>query len=282
MQFCTEKTIRNYRDILTMFLNFAGDVEISEDVLHVVKAYNIHLLDRKISSASVATYLRHLKAFFNYLEEDSILREGSVARRIKLPKTPKKNLALLTPADINFIFHSVKEESEWLIARNKLIIALMLDSGLRQAEVCKIINKDINYERHIMLIHGKGNKDRYVPLGLITTDMIERYRSLCPYIKPYLICDRRGNRITENAIKKFMSKLRKSTGISDLSSHKLRHNFATNWCLDRLKQYGHADPYQLMILMGHDDLKTTDKYIHGAYQIYSALNSQSHLDSIIP
>ena len=64
----------------------------------------------------------------------------------------------------------------------------------------------------------------------------------------------------------------------DLSSHKLRHNFATNYCIDHVRQTGKTDVYDLSILMGHESIETTKKYEHFAHEIIATENNISHLD----
>lgn len=66
----------------------------------------------------------------------------------------------------------------------------------------------------------------------------------------------------------------------DLSAHKLRHNFATNYILDQYKEKGKVDIYQLKALMGHSDIETTERYLHIANEIIASNNSISHLDNI--
>ena len=66
----------------------------------------------------------------------------------------------------------------------------------------------------------------------------------------------------------------------EFSSHKLRHNFATNYCIDQYEKHGFVDIYKLMILTGHEDVKTTNRYLHIANQIIVSRESVSHIDKI--
>lgn len=142
--------------------------------------------------------------------------------------------------------------------RNCTIIALMLDSGLRQNEISTLLWGDIYKEYAI--VRGKGNKERFVPLGTTTRQYLQQYRQACPFTSEYVFVTRRGNPMTNNAIKLLVQKLKRSSGIN-LSSHKLRHNFATNYCIDSLERTGQCDAFTLKILMGHEDIKTTERYM---------------------
>lgn len=280
LRYYTDKTITNYKDVLGAFLRYVGDVDTESLSIDMINGYNSMLIDKRLSRASVASYLRHIKAFINYLESEGVIPEGSIARRIKLPRIPKKNIVLFKPDDMKYIFESVCEETEWLKARDRLLIALMYDSGLRQAEVCKILYKDIDLDHNALLVHGKGNKDRFVPFGKTTLGYLDQYLLLCPYNRDYVICGRRGEQMTENAVKKMMFRLRERTGYEGLSSHKLRHNFATNWCIDGYLKDGFVDNIKLATLMGHESLSTTERYMHEASSLIATTNFRSHLDSI--
>lgn len=274
----TEKTVRNYRETLSVFLRQIGDIDVESLSADDLDSYSAWLVGKKLSKASVGSYMRQIKAFINWAIKESIIVSDDLIRHIRVPKAPKRQIVLFTPDDMRLVFESVQEESEWLRARDKLIIALMYDSGLRQAEVCKIMYKDIDSGSHVLLVHGKGDKDRLVPFGSFSEKLLQVYVSLCPYSADYLMCDRWGKQLSENAIKKMMSKLKARTGLDGLSSHKLRHNFATNYCIDGYRKDGFVDNIKLKTIMGHDSLETTEKYIHEAAAIISTSDFRSHLD----
>ena len=106
---------------------------------------------------------------------------------------------------------------------------------------------------------------------------------LCPFKNSeLLIIGRRGEPVTNDSIKKMMHRLSNKTGLEELSSHKLRHNFATNWCIQGYERDGYVDNIKLAVLMGHEDLATTQRYMHAAQSIVSTTHFRSHLDDIIP
>lgn len=126
---------------------------------------------------------------------------------------------------------------------------------------------------------GKGAKERLVPLGNLAKKLLEDYLSACPYSSDYVFLDKFGLPLSGNAIRLFVSKLKKKLNF-DLSSHKLRHNFATNYCINHLKKDGSSSIYDLSILMGHESIETTKKYEHFAHELIAAQNNISHLDKI--
>lgn len=277
--FHTEKTIKGYSEILIAFFSFCrinGIVDLSSDTFF---QYQLYLVDKGLRSASVDSYLRHIKAFVHWLSDSGHIEDNELYRSIKLPKLEKKNVLIYTPDEISMIYDAVSSKPEWINCRDKLIISLMYDSGLRQAEVCKISRSDFDTDRLLLHVHGKGNKDRIVPIGRITLLFAEKYLSLCPYSGQMLLLNRRGGVLSPNTVKLFVSKIQQNLDF-ELSSHRLRHNFATNYLIDQYEKFGYFDAYSLMILLGHEDISTTDRYLHLAKQYIASKQRTSHLDII--
>lgn len=238
-------------------------------------------MSKPVSKTTVSTYIRHLKVFLTWCS--TIYPNDKFDYKvIKVPKVPKKHVDIYSDFHIREMFTSIDSSIPWLVSRNCSIIALMLDSGLRQAEITRVLYKDINYTRKLINIHGKGDKDRLVPLGNISLSYIKDYITLCPYDfknSDFLFFTLNLDSITTNTVKLMVSKLSKKLSF-EFSSHKLRHNFATNYCLNQYEKYGHIDIYQLMYLMGHNDVKVTSRYVHFAYEIIAVKNSISHIDNV--
>lgn len=272
-------TVNNYkRTLILMVRHIGADTALSDITFQLVADYIMYLHEKGISRASVSSYIRNVKIFFRWVAVDYDLSFDPL--KIKVPKSPKKIVHIYTDAEVRLIFNSVKTCIPWITARNRLIIALMLDSGLRQLEVCSLLHENINYEAMTMKVTGKGSKDRFVPLGQISLCFMREYMAVCPYVGvKYVFCDRLGNQLSGNAIRLFVYRLERQLGFP-LSSHKLRHNFATNFCINNLEQKGNTCVYDLSILMGHESIDTTKKYEHFAHELVAAKNSISHLDNI--
>ncbi|MBQ8803345.1 MAG: tyrosine-type recombinase/integrase [Tyzzerella sp.] len=279
IQGLAEKSIDCYVSFIKPFVAHIGsDLNISALNRDLVNGYINTLLKRTLSRATVSTYIRHIKIFLKWIEEEYEICVQ--ADKIKVPKTPKKVLHIYTDDEIVQIFNMVHAEEEWLRVRNCCIIALMLDSGLRQNEVCTLLRAEINFQSCTMKICGKGNKERVVPFGKITKHYMTLYNNLCPYQSEYFLVARHGDSLTTNAVKLFMRKIAIQLPFP-FSSHKLRHNFATNYCINQYEQHGKVDIYALMLLMGHEDVETTQRYLHFAQQIIATKTSISHLDKVL-
>ena len=280
LQGLSQDSIISYKNILSIFLDYIGcDVDICDLSRDIVNDYILDLMSRKLSKSTVATYIRNSRIFLTWVYDNYDLSFDP--RKIKIPKSPKKNVHILNNNEIEIIFNSVITTYPWITARNKAIISLMLDSGIRQCEVSSLKRCDIDYERNLMKVTGKGSKERTVPLGNIAKAMISYYILICPYKDAdNLFLDRFGNPLSRNAIRLFVYDLKKRTNI-DLSSHKFRHNFATNYCVNNLRKNGSSNVFDLSILMGHESIETTKKYEHFAHEMIAVETSMSHLDNIL-
>lgn len=272
------KTIENYVDNVIPFIRYIGEsIEVSEITTDLVLEYISKLYDRPLADASRATYIRHIKAFVRWLKDK--YNVPVVLSEIELPKVAKKLVHILTVDELKSLFECIECESEWMRNRNCAIVAFMLSSGLRQNEVSTLLWKNIYIDQGYAYVLGKGNKERYVPLGTLVGIYLEKYRELCPYQSEFVFVERRGEPITNNAIKLLIQKLKRKTGF-DFSSHKLRHNFATNYCRESLEETGQCDAFTLQVIMGHEDVKTTEGYMHTARSLIASKNSHSYLDKV--
>ena len=127
--------------------------------------------------------------------------------------------------------------------------------------------------------NGKGDKQRFVPLGELSkislATYIRKYRNEAKESEPVFV-NRFGEKCTINTVKQVFQKLKKQTGILRLHAHLLRHTFATNYLVDG------GDLETLRLLMGHSDLQVTTMYLHLAEnKKLLQRKHQSHLDMII-
>lgn len=272
------KTIYAYRSFVYPFIaSVSPDKPFLDIQQSDIQEYIFKLLKKPLSKSTRATYIRHVKIFLRWAQDE--YGASYDAKKVKIPKSPKREVRIYTEAEVNAIFDSVSAESEWLVLRNKCIIALMYDSGLRQSEVCTLRRSKISYADNRMVVLGKGDKERTVPIGKLTQHYMKAYTAQCPYRSERFFVTRRGEPLTGNAVKLMVAKLADKLPF-ELSSHKLRHNFATNYCIDQYEHNRQVDIYRLMYLMGHEDVETTQRYLHFAYEVIASRDSVSHLDKL--
>lgn len=273
------KTISGYQQFVTPFIRSLGSDKPLEDVTQQdIQCYLATLLKKPLSRATRATYIRHVKIFLRWAETE--YKVSYSARPIKVPKSPKRIVRIYSDDEVREIFSRIHTDTPWITLRNRCIIALMYDSGLRQSEVCTLKRSNVSFSDNRMTVRGKGNKERIVPLGALAREYMSRYLEQCPYPSESVFVSRRGQPLTCNAVKLFVSRLADALPF-ELSSHKLRHNFATNYCIDQYRIRGHVDIYRLMYLMGHEDIETTRRYLHMANEVLASQDCISHLDRII-
>lgn len=268
------------QEFINSFIKLVGDIDIA-DLEQAISEYTVHLHNKSLSKTTIATYLRHLRVFLRYLEKEKVISD--IADKVILPKENKKLVTIYSDEQIKELFNAITIEPEWLRYRNSALIALMLDSGLRLEELTKISSKDYQEKNHLLLVHGKGSKERLVPVGKFTEYYIKNYLESAPHYllerSESLFVTRSGEVLGRDTVKQLVSKLRKDLSYN-FSCHKLRHNFATNYCLDQYGKYGKIDIYTLMVLLGHEDIQTTRRYLHLANQIIASKTNCSHLDLI--
>lgn len=272
-------SLKSYRDCLETFLQHLGyKFSVNNLTPFHIEHYIDVVMERDISRATKATYLRNLKIFLCWIEATYSLE--LYASSIFVPKTPKKILRIYTDEEIVEIFNTADNCINWISCRNRAIIALMLDSGLRQNEVCTLEKKNFLFKQGIVKVLGKGSKERIVPLGNLAVQYVQKYLNVCPYKNlGFVFCNLYGFPLTCDAVKHLMYKIASRLPF-EFSSHKLRHNFATNYCLDQYSKYGQVDIYRLMVLMGHEDIATTRRYLHMANQIIATQTNISHMDRL--
>lgn len=260
-------------------MSYCKDTNINNLTEETINNYIMSLYDKNLSKATISTYIRNVKIFLRFIEENYQIDVN--ASKIKIPRCNPKNPHIYTDDEIYHIFNTVLSRYNWIDYRNASIIALMLDSGLRQNEISTMERSKIDFTKKVICVNGKGDKERFVPLGCMSEKLLRIYISECPYYpsssEPYVFLDRYGSKITNNAIKLFMNSYSKKLPF-EFSSHRLRHNFGTNFLLDQYEKYGSMDIYALMTLMGHADITTTRGYLHVANQIIYSQHHLSHLD----
>ena len=275
-----DTSIKDYDFQLRQFFQFVGSsVDISDLSKSLVESYILSVNRSKLSKGTKHSYIRSLRIFLLYLSEEfgyDLMNPS----KIVVPKMPKKSLKIYTDEEVIQIFGAIRNNIQWIQARDKAIVALMLDSGIRQMEVAGLRWSDIQMNANRMTVHGKGDKERYVPLGNTSRYLLEQYDKLCVYKKTdtvFRAVD--GMNLSNNAIKLMISRINRQLPF-EMSSHKLRHNFATNYCIEQMEKYGHIDSLSLKVLMGHESLQTTEKYIHFAYSLLATKYCDSRLDKL--
>ena len=167
----------------------------------------------------------------------------------------------------------------------KAMFMTVYGGGLRISELCNLRIQDIDSKNmRILIREGKESKYRYTLLSQINLEILREYFKVYrpKHKENYLFISQQTNdKYTVSGPEIAFREIRKKAGITrKVTVHGLRHNFATNYCIDQYEKHGFVDIYKLMILMGHEDVKTTNRYLHIANQIIVSRESVSHIDKI--
>ena len=160
----TPRTIKGYYNSSLQFLTW---LEKQQDIIEPeeirtthIKMYMQYLIKKNLSPSYINSVLRCIRAYFRYaVEEDYLL--SNPAEKINWQRQGKVLINTFTDEEVRALLN-VFDFSTYLSARNKLVLAIAFDTGARNSEICDILEKDIR--DNVILLHGKGNKERHVPL----------------------------------------------------------------------------------------------------------------------
>ncbi|MGE7760673.1 tyrosine recombinase XerC [Peribacillus sp. NPDC097895] len=259
-------TIENYRrDILEffLFLNEQGMTDITSVEYFDVRLFLTNLYEKKLSKRTVARKTSCLRSFYKFL-----LREGDVKDNpfslVSLPKKDQRLPRFLYEKEMKQLFSSLKKDSPIGI-RDNALLELLYATGIRVSECCEIKLQDIDLSLGTVLVHGKGKKDRYVPVGGYAQEAIDLYirtarmemTSSDAKAHVYLFVNFRGDPLTPRGVRYILNELiKKSAADGSLHPHMLRHSFATH-----LLNNG-ADIRTVQELLGHSKISSTQVYTH--------------------
>lgn len=262
-------TVDFYSIVLRLFREFTGDVDVDELTLQLCNEYSISLSDVGISSVTKQSYIRGLRAFLNWLYDNEYI-DIDLCARFKLPRAQRTQPDVLTDDEIRRLFFSFSG-NDWRTSRNRLMVALMIDSGLRRHEVVSLELGRIHVSERYLFVTGKGNKDRYVPLADFTISCLKDYLHKTRFATPrkFLFIQESPDGIgfvpiTDNTVKQLFYKLKERTGIERLHPHLLRHTFATRYYMNG------GNVYTLQSILGHTSLEMTKRYVSLAHSMMMA------------
>ncbi len=229
-----------------------------------------------IEARTLARRISGLKSFFNFLIFEGY-REKSPVDLIESPRIGRKLPSVLSLNEIEQILDSI-DLGHPQGHRNRAIIETLYGSGLRVSELVNLKVSDIYADENILLITGKGNKQRLVPFGAYAKKYIQYYiteiRSLVNIRKEdrdTLFLNRNGRKLTRAMIFTIVKRLAKNIGLDKkVSPHTFRHSFATH-----LLENG-ADLRTIQTLMGHESITTTEVYMHLDTQHLSQILEEFH------
>ncbi|MFQ3326147.1 MAG: integrase/recombinase XerD [Salibacteraceae bacterium] len=217
---------------------------------------------KEVEARSQARRISGLKSFFNFLIFEGY-RKNSPIDLIESPKLGRKLPTVLSLSEIERLLDYI-DLSHAQGHRNRAIIETLYGSGLRVSELVDLKISDLYFDENMMLINGKGDKQRLVPLGAFAKKFIQLYiddvrilNKISNEDRDTLFLNRNGKKLTRAMIFTIVRQLGQMVGIEKkISPHTFRHSFATH-----LLENG-ADLRTIQTLMGHESITTTEVYMH--------------------
>lgn len=260
----SEHTVSAYKQDLEALEHYMEtskiDLEnIDEDQLLL---FSIHLSKRGDSKRTIARRLSCLRKFFAWLFEEKHIKQNP-AELLDTPKLPLYLPEVLSIEEVQALL-SAPDTTSKLGQRDLAILHLLYASGLRVSELIHVKATDIDFERGIIRVFGKGKKERLIPIHSLALTILTNYlqNTRSQFIKSSdtddeLFLNRSGKKLTRQGVWKLIKRYAQLAGIQAIiSPHTLRHSFATHLL------EGGADLRTVQILLGHSDLAATELYTH--------------------
>jgi integrase/recombinase XerD len=264
----SENTIIDYQRTLSKFAKFLGsDLPVNEitsrDVQQFLAAHH-HL-----SNKSLLNYYVGLSALWSWLVREEIVPEN-IVRKLTPPKPEKKEIFPLTEQEIKLIMSALNRSKVYhrqgtnvdhalgSYERNRAIILLMLDTGLRASELCDLKLEDLDNRNHRIYVRkGKGMKERQLPFSPRTGQMIWRYVGARKDTRDGdpLFASKLNRPMTRTKLAEMFASIGKRAGVTKFHPHRIRHTFAIQY----LRNGGNA--YTLQMMLGHNSLEMVKHYL---------------------
>lgn len=275
-------TVRNYEHDIRLFMAWLGcdperfdpDRITADDV----REWIVHRSESKsVGAASINREVSSLRAFFRWLYRTE--RAGKdITRTIPSLKTSHRLPVFVPESRMENIVHACEDSSQSFIRmRDTLIVLLFYVCGLRLAELIGIDRSDFSADLRTLIVRGKGDKERMVPVMECVREKIIAYlqfidrQNICISTEKALFLTNKGTRISRSTVYRTVQQLLGEAGVQGKKSpHVLRHTFATH-----LLNNG-ADMREIQELLGHASLQATQVYTHNSIARLSEIYRQAH------
>lgn len=269
-----ERDIKSYAEFLEE--RFQGDFLWKQVTALDIRAYLVYLNKEDYARRTIARKISALRSFYKYMVRENIL-EYNPFTKVKTPKLEKKLPVFLEEVEINELLEL--PEKEGLGLRDQAILELLYATGCRVSELVGLTLERIDLSNHFVLLLGKGDKERIVPLGNTCCKAIKKYYPIRNQLMAKynalahssVFVNSRGGVLTDRSVRRILDKYITQLAVSKkVSPHTIRHTFATH-----LLDHG-ADLRAVQELLGHANLSTTQIYTHVTTERITSVYRKNH------
>lgn len=257
----SKKTAYTYKLSVEIFLNYLTQkqIKLKDVTIQNLMYFIAWRKTEECNSITIAKDISALHSFGNFMVRKQIWDEN-ITLLLERPKQIKALPKVLSENQVETLLGSIDLSDDYG-KRDDALFELIYSCGLRISEVCGLLMENVHFEEQILLVRGKGNKERIVPFGGEAKEKLEFYvKQIRPkFVKenkvPEVFVSYKGEPISRQGVWKRFKEMKINSGI-DSKIHTLRHSFATH-----LISHG-ADLRAVQELLGHSDLATTQIYTH--------------------
>ena len=257
----SKNTLSAYRSDLKIFSQWLNETSLIEVNKKLIQDYFLYRQSTKISSSTQSRVLTCLHSFYQFLLDNNLINTDPT-EQLSYPKLEKKLPVFLNIQEVEKLLEA-PNTSSLFGQRDRAMLELLYSCGLRVSELINLSYHNINIKEEFIRIHGKGNKERILPMGEIAIDYLTAYELNS---RPILLkngqsdsyfLSNRGKAMSRQNFFYIIKAYATQAGIDKpLSPHSLRHAFATH-----LVQKG-ADLRSVQLMLGHSDISSTQLYTH--------------------
>lgn len=285
LQYCTNqkrlapKTIKAYRTDITQFSKFMNQSEHDELSKETIRDY-ISYLNLNYTPRSVKRKLASLKGFISYLTDENILSENpflgmriTYPKSLSLPRTiPLKTINAIIVEAYNQVNKADTVYSHLTSLRNAALIEMLFATGMRISELCNIQEKDLDLSEGVVLIHGKGNRERIVEIeNSEVLSILREYHKAKWIHTEYFFLNNRGTPLSDQSARRIIETYARAVDQTrHITPHMFRHSFAT------LLLEEDVDIRYIQQLLGHSSISTTQIYAYVSSEKRRKILSTKH------
>ncbi len=271
-------TVLSYRKDLEQFSTFitrqCGEYSIQSIDSDLIRLWIVSLMEQKNATSTVKRKLSAIKSYFKFLIRQGVIKKNPLTG-ISGPRISKKIPIFVKEAEMNTLLDDTDFGNGFEAIRNKTIIQLFYTTGIRRAEILELKDPDIDFSTSTIKVTGKRNKQRLIPFGEETRDLLLQYleeRDVRIGVGDgYIFVKEDGEKLYPMLLYRIVKeKLSETTTLSKKSPHVLRHTFATT-----LLNHG-TELNAVKELLGHSSLAATEVYTHTTFEELKKAYNTAH------